>query len=130
MKFVPFTSLLEESDIVSIHCPLNPQSDGLFSDETFASMKEGAFLINTARGPIVDEQALANALQSGKLCGAALDVLETEPMSEDCPLLGVPNCIITPHVAWAPTESRLRLMDCAVENLRGFLSGEPLNIVN
>jgi len=129
VKFVPFTSLLEESDIVSIHCPLNPQSDGLFSDETFASMKEGAFLINTARGPIVDEQALANALQSGKLCGAALDVLETEPMSEDCPLLGVPNCIITPHVAWAPLETRQRLVDICVDNLAAFVRGDPKNVV-
>lgn len=130
VTFVPFDTLLEESDIVSIHCPLNKDSEKLFSDETFSKMKEGAYLVNTARGPIVDEEALAAALKSGLLSGAALDVLEKEPMSPDCPLLGIENCVITPHVAWAPLETRQRLVDITVENLRAYLNGAPINVVN
>lgn len=128
--FVPLDTLLEESDIVSIHCPLNPDSENLFSDETFSKMKEGAYLINTARGPIVDEQALAAALKSGLLSGAALDVLDQEPMSPECPLLGVENCLITPHVAWAPLETRQRLVDITIKNLEAYLAGKPVNVVN
>lgn len=130
VTFVPFDTLLEESDIVSIHCPLNRESEKLFSDETFAEMKEGAYLVNTARGPIIDEPALAAALKSGQLSGAALDVLDKEPMSEDCPLLGIENCVITPHVAWAPLETRQRLVDITVDNLRAYLNGSPVNVVN
>ena len=93
-------------------------------------MKNGAFLLNTARGPLIDEAAVAEALKSGRLGGAALDVVSVEPIRESNPLLGAPNCLITPHIAWAAKESRARLMDIATENLRGFLNGEPVNIVN
>lgn len=129
-EFVPLDDLLAESDVVSIHCPLNEESEKLFGDETFAKMKEGAYLINTARGPIIDEEALAAALNSGLLSGAALDVLEQEPMREDSPLLHIENCLITPHVAWAPRETRERLVDITVSNLTAYLSGSPVNVVN
>ncbi len=128
--FVPLDDLLAESDVVSIHCPLTGETDRLFGDETFSKMKEGAFLINTARGPIIDEDALAIALQNGLLSGAAVDVLEAEPMKDDCPLLGLPNCIITPHVAWAPLETRERLVKIAADNLDHYLQGDPINIVH
>ena len=93
-------------------------------------MKDGAFLINTSRGGVLDEQAVADALRSGKLAGAAVDVVSQEPMKEENPLLTAPNCIITPHIAWAPTESRQRLLDCVVDNIRCFLKGTPQNVVN
>ena len=127
--FVPFDTLLEKSDIVSAHCPLNDDSLHLFNEEAFSRMKEGAFFVNTSRGPVVKEAALAAALTSGHLSGAALDVLETEPMTEDCLLRGIPNCIITPHVAWAPLETRQRLVDVVLSNARAWLDGAPENVV-
>ena len=93
-------------------------------------MKDGAYLINTARGGLVDEQALCDALVSGKLAAAAVDVVSAEPMKQNNPLLNAPNCIITPHIAWAPKESRQRLLDCVVDNIRAFLDGNPQNVVN
>lgn len=123
-------NLLKHSDIVSIHCPLNEESDGLFSHETFSKMRTGAYLVNTARGPIVDEDALIDALNSGKLSGAGLDVLKTEPQSKDSKLLGVPNLTITPHVAWAPFETRRRLVLEVAKNLEAFEQGHPRNVVN
>ena len=129
-KFVDLDTLLRESDIVTLHCPLTPQSQDLINAGTIAKMKDGAVLINTSRGPVVDEKALRAALDSGKLSGAGLDVLRSEPMAEDCPLFGAPNCIITPHIAWAASETRQRLMKIAEDNLAAFIKGEPINVVN
>lgn len=127
VKFVSFEELLSKSDIVTAHCPLNEQSKGLFNDKTFSKMKDGAFFINTSRGGVVDENALLNALKSGKLSGAAIDVLDKEPMAKDCVLLGAPNLIITPHTAWAPLATRQRLLDIVKSNLKSFLQGEKQN---
>ncbi|MBQ3842156.1 MAG: D-2-hydroxyacid dehydrogenase [Ruminiclostridium sp.] len=128
--FVDMDTLLKESDIVTLHCPLTPQSEKLINAETLSEMKDGAVLINTSRGPVVDEQALRDALDSGKLAGAGLDVLCKEPMTEDCPLFGAPNCIITPHIAWAAYETRKRLIAIAEENLASFINGTPQNSVS
>jgi glycerate dehydrogenase len=114
--------LLRESDIVTLHCPLTPQTNRLMNEEAFGKMKKGAVLINTSRGPVVDEKALREALDCGKLSGAGVDVLQKEPMAEDCPLYGAPNCIITPHIAWAAFETRLRLLDIAEKNLAAFMT--------
>ena len=129
-EFTDFDTLLRESDIVSLHCPLTPQTEGLMNAEAFGKMKKGAVLINTSRGPVIDEQALREALDCGKLMGAGLDVLKTEPMAEDCPLFGAPNCIITPHIAWAAVGTRARLLEIAEHNLASFLAGAPENVVN
>lgn len=128
--FVDMDTLFAESDIVTLHCPLTPQSENLINAQSIAKMKNGAILINTSRGPVVDEKALRDALDSGKLAGAGLDVLRTEPMAEDCPLFGAPNCIITPHIAWAALETRKRLLDIAEKNLAAFINGAPVNVVN
>lgn len=130
VEFVPLDTLLAESDVVSVHCPLNDDSRGLFDDARFARMKPGAYFVNTARGPIVDERALRRALESGKLSGAAVDVLETEPMTPDCPLIGAPNLTMTPHVAWAPLQTRERLLRLVCSNLQAFLDGRPQNVVS
>ncbi|MBQ9861646.1 MAG: D-2-hydroxyacid dehydrogenase [Clostridia bacterium] len=130
VRFVSFEELLAQSDIVSVHCPLNEQTRHLFDSRAFAHMKDGAWFINTARGPIVDETALRTALESDKLGGAAVDVLQREPMRADCPLLGVKNCFITPHVAWAPQVTRARLLDLVCENLQAYLDGTPQNVVS
>ena len=123
-------TLIAESDFISLHCPLFAENTQMVNANFIGKMKDGAFLINTARGGLVDEQALADALKSGKLAGAALDVISEEPMKEYNPLLTAPNCIITPHIAWAPKESRQRLLDCCVENIRSYLAGNPQNVVN
>ena len=130
VTFVDFPHLLGESDIVTVHCPLNDDSALLFNETSFAQFKAGALFINTSRGGVVDEQALAKALNSGKLAAAALDVLTAEPMSPDCPLKGVPNLIITPHVAWTPLETRERLLTITESNMRAYLAGKPENKVN
>lgn len=122
--------LLANSDIVTVHCPLNDSSYRMFNEETFGKMKDGAVFINTARGGVMDEAALKNALESGKLSYAGIDTLEQEPMAKDCPICGVKNCFITPHIAWAPMETRERLMGIVCDNLRAFLSGNPKNVVN
>ena len=123
-------TLLRESDIVTVHCPLNADSDSLFNRETFGRMKPGALFVNTARGGIVVEQDLKDALESGKLSGACIDTIRTEPMEENCVLMGAPNCIITPHIAWAPVETRRRLMGIVIDNIKAFLDGAPKNVVN
>ncbi|MCR5652414.1 MAG: D-2-hydroxyacid dehydrogenase [Ruminococcus sp.] len=128
--FADFDTVLRESDIVTVHCPLNENSYRLFDKEAFSKMKDGAIFINTARGAVMDENALKNALESGKLAYAGIDVLETEPMAQDCPICGVKNCFITPHIAWAPMETRERLMGIVCDNLRCFLNGIPKNVVN
>ncbi|MGM9604022.1 MAG: D-2-hydroxyacid dehydrogenase [Faecousia sp.] len=127
---VDLDTLLARSDVVSLHCPLFPQTQRLIRRQTLEKMKDGAILLNTSRGGLLDEADVAEALHSGKLRAAALDVVSQEPILSTNPLLHAPNCIMTPHMAWAPTESRQRLMDCVAENLRCFLAGEPQNVVN
>ncbi|MSU35342.1 MAG: D-2-hydroxyacid dehydrogenase [Pedosphaera sp.] len=122
--------LFSISDVVSLHCPLTPATRHLVNASRLARMKSGAFLINTARGPLVDEAALAEALNAGRLAGAALDVLSTEPPAADNPLLTARNCIVTPHLAWATQAARARLLAVVVSNLRAFLAGTPQNRVN
>lgn len=129
-QYVTLDTLLKESDIVSLHCPMFPETTKLIRSETIAKMKDGAILLNTSRGGLIDEADVAEALRSGKLRAAAVDVVTQEPMAADNPLLTAPNCIITPHIAWAPIESRQRLLDCVVDNIRAFLNGAPQNVVN
>ena len=126
---VDLQRLLAESDVVSLHCPLTQETRNLINAERLACMKPGAFLINTSRGPLVSEADLAEALEQGKLAGAGLDVLSVEPPSPDHPLYSAPNCIITPHIAWATRQSRQRLMQVTVDNLRAFANGNPVNVV-
>ena len=130
VRQVSFDELLTQSDIVTVHCPLNDDSSGMFNSDTFSKMKEGAFFVNTARGGVMVEDDLREALLSGHLGGAGIDVLSVEPMEEDCVLMGIENCIITPHIAWAPLETRIRLMGIVADNIRCFLSGEPRNVVS
>lgn len=129
-EYVDLDTLLRRSDIVPLHCPLFPATEKIINADTLAKMKDGAMLINTSRGGLIDEAALVRALDSGKLRGAAVDVVSQEPMHSDNPLLSCEKCIITPHIAWAPVESRQRLLDCVVENIRCFLAGTPQNVVN
>ncbi len=126
---VALDDLLARADVVTLHCPLNEQSAGMMDAAAFAKMKRGAIFINTARGPLVDETALRAALDSGHLGGAGLDVLCHEPMDADCPLLGAPRCLITPHIAWAGRETRLRLIAQVADNVRAFQNGRPINTV-
>lgn len=129
-EFVSLEALFSESDYLSLHAPLTPETERVVNAETLSRMKKSAFLINTARGGLVDEVALAEALAKGRLAGFAADVLTVEPQSEDCPLFGLENCILTPHVAWAPFETRQRLYGILKENLAAFLAGKPQNVVN
>lgn len=122
-------TLIETADVVSLHCPLNAATHHLLDAARLARMKPSAFVINTSRGPLIDEAALAAALRSGVISGAALDVLETEPPASDNPLLAAPNCLITPHVAWHAIEARRRLVQIAADNLAAFLQGAPRNVV-
>lgn len=127
---VDLDTLFAKSDFISLHCPLFKETEKLINAETISKMKDGTYLINTSRGGVLEEQAVADALGSGKLAGAAVDVVSQEPMQWGNPLRTAPNCIITPHMAWAPKESRQRLLDCVVENIRCFLAGHPQNVVN
>lgn len=120
----------KRADILTFHCPLTEQTKGFISRERLALMKKNAFIVNTSRGPVADEKALADALNSDQIAGAGLDVLEYEPMRGDCPLIGAKNCVITPHVAWAPFETRKRLIGIVNDNIRAFLDGTPKNVVN
>lgn len=129
VEFVSLETLFRQSDVVSLHCPLTPETERLVNAERLGWMKPTAFLLNTARGPLVDETALAAALQEGLLAGAGLDVLSREPPRADHPLLGAPNVIITPHLGWATRAARERLLRSAIENVRAFLRGRPQNEV-
>ena len=130
VRFVELDPLFAESDVVSLHCPLTPQTANLVNAQRLALMKPTAFLLNTSRGPLVDETALADALNSGRIAGAGLDVLSIEPPRADNPLLTARNCLITPHLAWGTRAARSRLLKIAVENVRAFLRGQPQNVVN
>ena len=123
-------TLLARADVVSLHCPLTPSTRSLINKETLASMKPTAILINTGRGPLVDEQAVASALHEGRLAAFCADVLSNEPPTADNPLLSAPRCFLTPHIAWATHEARQRLIHIATANLQAFAAGEPINVVN
>jgi len=129
-KWASMDELLQESDFVSLHCPLFTETEGIINKERLSKMKKSAFLINTSRGPLVIEDDLREALEGGVIAGAALDVLSAEPPRGGNPLIGAKNCIITPHIAWATKEARGRLINIAVENVRKYLCGSPVNVVN
>lgn len=129
-EYVDLDTLFRQSDIISLHCPLTPQTSELINKDSISKMKDSVILLNTARGGLVNENDLFEALTAGKLRGAAVDVVSAEPMVADNPLLNAPNCIITPHMAWAPLESRQRIMDCTVRSIQAFLDGRPINTVN
>ena len=128
--YVELDALLAASDVIALHCPLFPETEGIINRETIRKMKDGVILLNNSRGPLVVEQDLADALNSGKVYAAGLDVVSTEPIREDNPLLTAKNCIITPHISWAPRESRQRIMDTAAQNIKAYLDGAPINVVN
>lgn len=128
--YADLDTVLAQSDVIALHCPLFPETEGIINKDTIAKMKDGVMIINDARGPLIVEEDLRDALNSGKVAGAALDVVSTEPIRMDNPLLDAKNVILTPHIAWAPKESRQRLMNIAVDNLKHFVDGEPQNIVN
>lgn len=130
VEFVTLDQLLERSDVVSLHCPLTEKTQGILGEEAIAAMKNGVQVINTARGPLVDERAMTEALESGKVACYMADVLGSEPPRADNPLLHAKNTIITPHVAWAPLQTRERLRDVALQNVRAFMEGAPRNVVN
>ena len=129
-SYVDLDTLLAKSDVIALHCPLFPETQGIINKDTIAKMKDGVIIINNSRGPLIVEQDLADALNSGKVAAAGLDVVSTEPIKGDNPLLKAKNCLITPHISWAPKESRQRIMDCAVENAKAYIAGSPINVVN
>ncbi len=129
-EYLELDEVFEKSDIISLHCPLTAENENLICEESINKMKEGVIIINTARGGLIKDEDLARALTSGKVRGAGLDVVSVEPINNDNPLLKAPNCIITPHIAWAPKEARERLLDIAINNLKEYLKGNPTNIVN
>ena len=128
-EYVTLDELFRQSDVIALHCPLFPATQGIINKDAISRMKDGVILLNNSRGPLIVEQDLADALNSGKVYAAGLDVVSSEPISDDNPLLRAKNCIITPHISWAPRESRQRLLEIAVENLRGYLAGSPVNVV-
>lgn len=128
-KQVSLDELLKESDVISLHCPLFPETQGIINKESISKMKDGVLIINTARGPLIVEEDLKEALSNGKVAGAAVDVVSIEPIREDNPLLSAPNIIITPHIAWAPKETRQRLMSIVVDNVKAFIQGKPINTI-
>ena len=129
-EYVDLDTVLKTSDVIALHCPLFPETQGIINKDTIAKMKDGVIILNNSRGPLVVEQDLADALNCGKVYAAGLDVVSTEPIKGDNPLLKAKNCIITPHISWAPKESRQRLMNIAVANLKAYIDGEPQNVVN
>ena len=129
-EYVDRDTLFRQSDVVALHCPLFPDTKGIICKDTISKMKDGVIIINNSRGPLVVEQDLADALASGKVAAAGLDVVSTEPISKDNPLLNAPNCFITPHISWASKESRQRILDCTERNIATFLDGNPENTVN
>lgn len=130
LKYVELEELFCQADVIALHCPLFPETEGLINKDSISKMKDGVIILNNSRGQLIVEQDLADALNSGKVAAAGLDVVSTEPIQKNNPLLKAKNCIITPHISWAPRESRKRLMDIAVSNLKAFLEGTPVNVVN
>lgn len=130
LKQVSLDELFADSDVISLHCPLLPETEGIINKDSISKMKDGVLIINDSRGPLIVEKDLRDALISEKVAAAAVDVVSTEPIEKDNPLLDAPNIIITPHIAWAPKEARQRLMDVCVENLKLFLGGAPINVVS
>jgi len=128
--YVSREELYGRSDVIALHCPLFPSTEGMINSESISKMKDGVIIINNSRGQLIVEQDLADALNSGKVRAAGVDVVSSEPIKAGNPLLGAKNCIITPHISWAPIESRRRLMDIAVANLKAFVEGNPENVVN
>jgi glycerate dehydrogenase len=128
-KYVTLDQLLNKADVISLHCPLLPSTEEMINKDSITRMKDGVILINTSRGPLIVEQDVADALNSGKIYAAGIDVVSVEPIKGDNPLLQAKNCFITPHIAWAPKEARQKLMDIAVANLKAFVDGEPQNVV-
>lgn len=129
-RYAELDEVLSQSDVIALHCPLFPETEKMINKSTIAKMKDGVIILNNSRGQLIEEQDLADALNSGKVAAAGLDVVSTEPIKGDNPLLQAKNCLITPHISWAPKESRQRLMNIAVNNLKSFLDGAPVNIVN
>ena len=129
-EYVELDELLAKSDVIALHCPLFPSTKGIINKDSIAKMKDGVIIINNSRGPLVVERDLADALNSGKVAAAGLDVVSTEPINGDNPLLTAKNCLITPHISWAPKEARQRIMDITEGNLRAYLSGTPVNVIN
>ena len=129
-EYVDLDTLYARSDVIALHCPLFPETKNMINRESIAKMKDGVILINNSRGGLIVEQDLADALNAGKVLAAGVDVVSTEPIRGDNPLLTAKNCFITPHISWAPKEARQRILDCTEENLRGFLAGSPVNVVN
>ncbi len=129
-EYVNLDTLFACSDVISLHCPLFPETQGIIHKGTIAKMKDNVIILNNSRGPLIVEQDLADALNSGKVYAAGLDVSQEEPISKDNPLLTAKNCIITPHISWAPQESRQRIMDMSAQNLQAFLEGKPIHVVN
>jgi len=130
ITMVTLDALFEDSDVISLHCPLTEETRELINTTRLGQMKSSAFLLNTGRGPLINEQDLAGALQKGTIAGAGLDVLSTEPPAADNPLLSAPNCIITPHIAWASFEARKRLLQMVADNISAFINGNPTNVVS
>lgn len=128
--YVDLNTLLSTADVITLHCNLTPENTGFINKDSIAKMKDGVILINNARGQLINEQDVADALNSGKIAAAGLDVVSTEPIRADNPLLKAKNCIITPHISWASKESRQRIMDCAIANARAFIEGSPIHVVN
>ena len=129
-SYADFDTLIREADVISLHCPLSPETEGMVNKETIGRMKDGVILLNSSRGGLVKSKDLAEALNSGKVYAAGLDVVENEPILPDDPLLTAKNCFITPHIAWASKESRIRLLEAAADNLEAFVKGKPINVVN
>ena len=129
-RYADLDEVLALSDVIALHCPLTADTEKMINAKTIRKMKDGVIVINNSRGALVDEEALCEALRSGKVAGAGLDVVSMEPIRPDNLLLQAPNCLITPHISWASKESRARLMHIAAENLRAFLAGEPQNVVS
>ena len=129
-EYVDLDTLFAESDVIFLHCPLFPETEGIINKDNIAKMKDGVIIINNSRGGLVVEQDLADALNSGKVYAAGLDVVSTEPIKGDNPLLKAKNCIITPHISWAAQAARQRIMDITVDGIKAFLDGNPINVVN
>lgn len=128
--YVNLDELLTRSDVISLHCPLSPETEKIINKATIQKMKDGVIIINNSRGKLIEEQALADALECGKVYSAAVDVVSEEPIRPDNPLIAARNCFITPHMSWSPREARMRIMDTTAENIKAFLRGEPQNVVN